>query len=770
MSVQTWSILSARLAAIGASTLELEAIEAAYYAMSTAEQGALDTLVAGLASGDLMTMLSTWRTSGSPFQAGFPGGGLPFGTGVAVLTGNPADDVYAISAGTGTRLSGATGDLTSVRSWGAAGDGQVSTTGAMSTGQHDLTDSSNPYTIFDVGKTVYVAGAGTSSGVLQTTIATFVSSGHVTTTTAASTTVSGATVKWGTNDFAAFQRALNANVNGTITLPPPVKTFYLLDTGGPGGANPTGLSVSGGYQSVWGLGGPDDIVVLLGPEGATASGRFQMFQKTVGATVTFLNVTLQGPDQLGNGGAPVNPGSPGSSTYCAPIGETGTVTLGGAWRFINSRVRRFSFMGAVNSPSAVDAEFTTFEGYGNDWRSMGVAAGDDGSSGYLPSKYVRLNQCRVKAFGDPAGGNLYHHLYVGTSMDLFVSNTIFDTPASTATGNMLQHFDSNVALANAAQHAEYTNVYFSPGTQGGVITSYNCPTKFEGCTLVNLQNPGVSIAGPTIVNGTTFTILTASGSALATTTQGQSTGLDWGLQLGGGSRIRYLANVAATGINITNANATSEFTIGGETTFEGAPSGSGIYVSMSAAVTVNARINIGKVSFRDHPNFAIRTFGSGTVNVAGARMLLTGGTCIGTATNSLARLAVTDTEFAGSGTIFSLSAVPTVTDVARNYGSQWAATLGRNVQNTAYAVQPYDEFVVTSTTGGFTKTLPAVASVPVGKQITFLNATSAGSSDTVARNGTDTIGVTAATSVTVATGGGKTTLRAASSSSWDVVG
>lgn len=570
-----------------------------------------------------------------------------------------------------------------------------------------------------------------------------------------------------TNDLTAVQQAMTINADGRITLTPGT---YVIDGGGPGGNSLT-LDSGSSYLSIVGLGNPEDIIIKLAPENASASGNFQLFTKTRGQSITFRNVTLQGPSVLGNGGAPADPASPGSATWASLIGETGSATLGGAIRFINCRVKNFSFVGASGSTSSYEAFYTRFQGYGNTYRSMGPAAGDDGTTGQDPSKHVWLDHCRVSGFGDPAGGNKYHSMYVGTSMAVVATSSIFDSPASTSTGNMLQHYDSNVALTNAATHAVYDNCYFAPGTQGGVLTSYNCHTKFVDCTFDNLANPGISIAGPTTILAGTFNLAASTASAIATTTQGQSSGLDWGFQLGGGSRIKYLTGAgAATGINVTNGNATSEFSIGGDTVFEGAASGAGIYVSMSSAVTVNARINVGVASFHDHPNYAIRTFGQGTVNVAGARMLLTGGTCIGTATNSLARLAVTDTEFSGSGTIFQLTAVPTVTDVARNYGTQWASTIARNVQNGTYTVQPYDEFVVTNATGGFTKTLPAAASVPVGKQFTFLNATSAASSDTIQRAGSDTIGVTGATSVTVATGGAKVTLRAATSTLWDVVG
>lgn len=89
---------------VGASAHELAAITAPYCSDPSTVQAALDTLIAGIADVDLLTMLNTWQMGGAPFHAGFPGGGLPFGSGVPVLTGNPADDASAIGAGTGVAV------------------------------------------------------------------------------------------------------------------------------------------------------------------------------------------------------------------------------------------------------------------------------------------------------------------------------------------------------------------------------------------------------------------------------------------------------------------------------------------------------------------------------------------------------------------------------------------------------------------------------------------------------------------------------------------
>jgi hypothetical protein len=86
-----------RLAALGATTSEIASLTLGYQAISSAAAEGLDRQIAGLDSTGLMSMLTLWR-------AGFTFGVLPYPPRVAVETGSPLDDVYAISAGTGQKL------------------------------------------------------------------------------------------------------------------------------------------------------------------------------------------------------------------------------------------------------------------------------------------------------------------------------------------------------------------------------------------------------------------------------------------------------------------------------------------------------------------------------------------------------------------------------------------------------------------------------------------------------------------------------------------
>lgn len=93
--------------------------------------------------------------------------------------------------------------------FGAKGDAKISGTGAITSGDNTLTDSSATFTSDDVGKTIVVVGAGAAGAALTTTIASRNSGTSVELTAAASTTVTSATYVFGTDDTDALQDALN---------------------------------------------------------------------------------------------------------------------------------------------------------------------------------------------------------------------------------------------------------------------------------------------------------------------------------------------------------------------------------------------------------------------------------------------------------------------------------------------------------------------------------------------------------------------------------
>lgn len=88
-------------------------------------QAAVDALVASLDTQGLTALLDVWRTESGPFGWGLAsGGGLPFGANAAMLSNNPADDAYAISAGRGLKLA-VGGALTVGTAVGGAADSSL---------------------------------------------------------------------------------------------------------------------------------------------------------------------------------------------------------------------------------------------------------------------------------------------------------------------------------------------------------------------------------------------------------------------------------------------------------------------------------------------------------------------------------------------------------------------------------------------------------------------------------------------------------------------
>ena len=122
-----------------------------------------------------------------------------------------ADGTWATPSGTGGAGSSFGTQFIDVKAdHGAVGDA-LPITCAITSGSASLTISGATFPASGVvGKTVVVQGAGTGGVPLVTTISTRNSSTNVTLALAASTTVSGATGYWGTNDTTAIQSARDA--------------------------------------------------------------------------------------------------------------------------------------------------------------------------------------------------------------------------------------------------------------------------------------------------------------------------------------------------------------------------------------------------------------------------------------------------------------------------------------------------------------------------------------------------------------------------------
>lgn len=107
-----------------------------------------------------------------------------------------------------------------VRTQGVKGDAKRVTDGAMTAGQSIVTAvTSRPFAASDVGKAIWIAGAGAAQGDLNTTITGFTTAGQVTVAAAASTTVGGATLDFGSDNAAPLQAMLNNNAGKHIFFP-----------------------------------------------------------------------------------------------------------------------------------------------------------------------------------------------------------------------------------------------------------------------------------------------------------------------------------------------------------------------------------------------------------------------------------------------------------------------------------------------------------------------------------------------------------------------
>lgn len=115
--------------------------------------------------------------------------------------------------------------------YGAVDDGKILNDGFITASSSTFTSATASFTSADVGKTILVKYAGTSSGHLLTTIAGFTNSTTVTLTGAASTTANNAYFVYGTDNTQAIQTAVNAADaahKGTVYLPRRNTGIYLL--------------------------------------------------------------------------------------------------------------------------------------------------------------------------------------------------------------------------------------------------------------------------------------------------------------------------------------------------------------------------------------------------------------------------------------------------------------------------------------------------------------------------------------------------------------
>ncbi|WP_129112334.1 glycosyl hydrolase family 28-related protein [Burkholderia pseudomallei] len=132
------------------------------------------------------------------------------GTGATTATDATANLQYLQGApGSIARsLAGKLGERISVKDFGALGDGINRFDGAITSGSAVLTSASGTFSSSDIGKPIIVSGAASAGLPLVTTIASVSSATSATLSANASTTVSGASYVYGTDDTSAINAAV----------------------------------------------------------------------------------------------------------------------------------------------------------------------------------------------------------------------------------------------------------------------------------------------------------------------------------------------------------------------------------------------------------------------------------------------------------------------------------------------------------------------------------------------------------------------------------
>jgi len=255
-----------------------------------------------------LTQLRTTAPASLPKQAIFidgysvpgDGGGGTFVWNNTDTTPDDGGTVLAVSGVATGRWNRQFAGAMSVKWFGAKGDGQRVTDGAMSLSPSDPTlltcNSSAKFSATDVGKLILVQGAGAAGATLATTIASYVDSKHVHTAAPALTAVTGAVVRWGTNDKPAILAAgstakTSASVPGfyssssTLFFPP---GDYLISSALPIDATWVGVQFEGSSQ------GQGATVIPVQTSKITLAGNDTAVIKNTSASNTWRNLWFDG--------------------------------------------------------------------------------------------------------------------------------------------------------------------------------------------------------------------------------------------------------------------------------------------------------------------------------------------------------------------------------------------------------------------------------------------------------------------------------------------
>lgn len=218
-------------------------------------------------------------------------------------------------------------DIFDVTKYGAKGDGQFVTDGAITTGQNVLSSPQGRFVSGDVGKHIMIKGAGNSAiFTLSATITQYNSPTSVTISTNAVTTVTNALVMWATDDTTAIQNAINAA--GTYAATHGTATVFFPNTSGlfygiAGALSHAGFGNSQLYLPVNAPANNKLNLIFLGVgNGSIVQHWLQKSPVLNGSTLlsfnTYANSTVQDSDVTANGngaviGGPTQPNGYGTN-------------------------------------------------------------------------------------------------------------------------------------------------------------------------------------------------------------------------------------------------------------------------------------------------------------------------------------------------------------------------------------------------------------------------------------------------------------------------
>jgi hypothetical protein len=311
----------------------------------------------------------------------------------------------------------------------AKGDAKIVSDAAITSGQSTVTSVSAAFTSADVGKVIWIAGAGAAGAQLSGTILS-VAAGVATISVAASTTVAAATAEYGTDDSAAITSAVNAfKVAGGMLFFP--QGNYICSGG-------YDVSTVSGVICGSGIGAAGFSTVLTLKPGSNAS----MF--TIGKLTTLRDLGLDGNSQ----------------------GQTGTsngVVVNNAYvRLTNLFINAFKTDGIqLTGANAVGLHARDIE--------------------------IRLCQGNGINIGASCFDNDYDSVNVGQSglngVLVGAANNCFTELHSWGNGTLASGNNTcGLFLASGIAHGRYTNCNFETNAGDGIrLNSTNRGLTFVGC-------------------------------------------------------------------------------------------------------------------------------------------------------------------------------------------------------------------------------------------------------------------------------------------------